>query len=388
MDDGRRREIGAVRLACAVGACFWAFALPACFGSSSGGAPDSGTSFDSSTGIDSSTPDAARAVAESGTSSGNAPDGGGSNVATMFVPDQMAGAVYRYSVTPNADPVFSTRLSVPGAISVALGPTGELFVTSYGNQTIYRFLSPFDALTPNGTITGIGLSGSVQGSTFVDNELWVDDNAGSNIVELAFDAQGAASAAGTVSVFEPMDIFWDSTSRVLYVSEPSQTLNQVQDSGAPPRTVQHYKVSTDHTVTALAPIAALNPYGVTVTPWGELFVANSTGTSLSRFSIDAQGNASANGTITGNGLSYPLALAFTPWGELFVGNQGTGAISRFTFDSSHNAVPNGTFQTRAGPDPNGAGSGSGLDWVAIFPGSSGVDGGGTDSGIAADAASE
>lgn len=213
----------------------------------------------------------------------------------------------------------------------------------------------------------------------MDNELWIANFGASNLVRVAFSAQGSASLAGTVNnVAECEGVYWDATSRILYVS-------QAYSTGV---NVQHYLVAPDHSVTQLTPIMAPNPYGNVVTPWGELFVANPVGQSLSRFSIDAQGNATANGTITGNGFNDPLSLSFTPWGELFVGNQGTGAISRFTFDSSHNAVPNGTFQTKSGPDPNGAGSGSGLDWVAIYPGASGGDGGVTDSGVASDAASE
>jgi hypothetical protein len=390
MDGGRRREIGAVRLARAAGACFCAFALPACFGSSSGGAPDGGTAFDSSTGIDSSSLDTGKAVVDSGTGSsvGASADGAVSNVATLFVPDDMASSVYRYSVTSDGDPVYSTTIHVPSAVSTALSPTGELFVTSYEGQAIYRFVSPLGALTPNGMITGDGLASYVEGTTFVDDQLWVANYAGSNLIELAFDAQRSASVAGMVTVFQPVGILWDPLSRILYVSEPSEMVNQVQDAGAPLRTVQHYKVSTDHVATALTPIPAANPYGMAVTPWGELLVTNGTGFSLTRFSIDAQGNATPNGTITGNGFSYPLSLTFAPWGELFVGNQGTGTLSRFTFDSSHNAVPNGTFQTKAGPAPNGAGDGSRMDWIAMYPGASGGDGGVTDSGVVSDAASE
>lgn len=333
--------------------------------------------MDGGAGTDVAVPDAVAQNSAGSDSSARAPtDGGESTIATIFVPDDLAGAVYRYSVTANADPVWEATISVPSANSVAMLSTGELFVTSYAGKAIYRFLSPFGALTPNGTITGIGLAAYVEGTTVVDGELWINNYAGSNMIELSFNPQGVASVAGTVSVFEPMGVVWDSVSRVLYVSEPSQTVNQVQSAGAPLRAIQPYSVSTDHVATALAPIPAPNPYGMVVAPWGELLVADSTDTSLSRFSVDAQGNATANGTITGNGLSYPLSLNFAPWGELFVGNQGTGALSRFTFDSSHNAVPNGTFQTKAGPAPNGAGSGSRMDWIALFPGSSIVDAGG------------
>jgi hypothetical protein len=65
------------------------------------------------------------------------------------------------------------------------------------------------------------------------------------------------------------------------------------------------------------------PDGIVLTSWGELLVADYYGNTISRFSIDAQGNATSNGTISGNELSNPTSLALAPWGELFVGNQGT-----------------------------------------------------------------
>ncbi len=334
--------------------------LAGCFSSANGsGVKDGGIADVTSSSSGGGSGSGSGSGSSSGGSSGGSTDGGGSNVATMFVPDDMANVVYVYSVTPSADPVFSTSISVPSAVSVALSPTGELFVTSFADGNIYRFLSPFGTPTANGTITNSGLSTTSEGSTFVDDELWIADFAGSDLVRVAFGAQGATSVAGTVNnVAECEGIYWDGTSRILYVS-------QAYSSGI---NVQHYQVAADHSVTPLTPIMAPNPYGSVVTPWGDLLVANPLGQSVSRFSVDAQGNATASGTITGNGFNYPLSLTFAPWGELFVGNQGSGTVSRFTFDSSHNAVPNGTFQTKSGAAPNGAGHGSRMDWVVIYPG--------------------
>src|SRR5580704_9895628 len=185
MNEGRLRGSGALRFASAVGTCLGALGLPACFGSSES-ATDGGPG------------------ASDGAPARAAPDGGGSNVATMFVPDDMASSVYRYSVTPDGDPVFGTTFHVPSACSVALSPTGELFVASYAGHAIYRFLSPLGALTPNGMIAGDGLAAYVEGSTFVDGQMWVANYAGSTLVELAFDSRGTASVAGTVNVFQPM----------------------------------------------------------------------------------------------------------------------------------------------------------------------------------------
>jgi len=111
-----------------------------------------------------------------------------------------------------------------------------------------------------------------------------------------------------------------------------------------------------------------------VTTWGELFVTSSASNVILRFQVDTQGNATANGAITGNGLNIPVGAAFTPWGELFVVSDGNGTLSRFTFDSTHAAVANGTTQI-AGPTVAEMG---GLGRILIVPGASSAVDGGTD----------
>ena len=85
-------------------------------------------------------------------------------------------------------------------------------------------------------------------------------------------------------------------------------------------------------------------------PWGEMFVTNFDGHSVSRFFFDSGGAALPNGTITGNDLASPVGMAFSPWGELFVGNTTNQKISRFTFSETGVATANGTI---AMPGPVG-----------------------------------
>ena len=81
-----------------------------------------------------------------------------------------------------------------------------------------------------------------------------------------------------------------------------------------------------------------------------------------RFSLDAEGNATANGTITGNGIDTPIGLAFTPWGELLVLNGASvPSVSRFTFDTSRGAAPSGKFQIVV---PNQVGQ-YGVGWIEV-----------------------
>jgi hypothetical protein len=291
----------------------------------------------------------------------------------MFLHDSLNNVVYRYTISPGADPVLTTSIAVnlPGAVAVR--STGELFVTEYSAASpLSRFLSPLGTPVPNGTIANVGVR-FPQEMRFVDDELWVLNSAdhacsseAQDIVRLAFDAQGTASAVGTVQtglVGANRGMLWNPATRDLYVSQCY-----------PVDTIQHFRVATDHTVSTLAPITAnglSNPHGMVITSWGELLVANygvpSGGMTILRFLLDSQGSATANGTITGNGMNSLQGLAFAPWGELFIVNQGDASISRFTFDASHAAVPNGNFKLGVSTQVTRWGVG----WITIVPGAPG-----------------
>jgi hypothetical protein len=109
-----------------------------------------------------------------------------------------------------------------------------------------------------------------------------------------------------------------------------------------------------------------DPAGVVFSPWGELFVGNRQGNqqnhpgsgSICRFLIDASGQVTPNGVITGNGLWAVHGLAFNPPGELFAANLFADVISRFTFDGNRNAIAHGTI---------GASAGSSLEGLAFSP---------------------
>ena len=301
----------------------------------------------------------------SDSSDGAVDDGQVATSAILFVPDDLANTVYRYAITPTGDPVLGTTISASGANSVALGPTGELFVSNYSGGGIHRFLSACVAPVANGEITAAGLSRinqfGVEDMAFVDGELWATNPAKLEVVRLSFDSQGNASVAGTLSgLAQNAGIVWDPIGRIAYIS--------LSFEGGD--TIQPYRVASNHSTTQLATIKGngLNgPDGMVITLWGELLVADYYAHTISRFSIDSEGNATSNGIISGNGLSNPAGLAIAPWGELFAANQGTGTLSRFTFDGQHAAVANGTFQTMCRSNPGGSGSGSRMGWIAIVP---------------------
>jgi hypothetical protein len=376
MDDSRRRRLGLAGVACVAGAGLSALGLEGCSGDNSS-SPDSGASADTGAAADSrastdgtltetgSAQDAGSDLGvSSDTASSNADAGDGGAAATqtaLFIFDNVTSVTTRYWLAADGGtPVLDRQVTVAaGGDLGTVRPTGELLLSNT-TSTIARYLDPLGALTPNGIITGAELN-LVDQLASVDDEVWALDTGTSGggccgmnaepIVRFAFDSSGNATVVGTVStglIGNNRGIVWNPATRDLFVS---------QCCGSD--TILHFRVAPDKTVTALAPITGngLNsPHYMVITPWGELLVANRggyggpCGTSVLRFTIDAQGNATANGSITGPFLSCPVLMRMTPWGELFVSNgdisPGTTApsvISRFTFDSSHSAMPNGTW---------------------------------------------
>jgi hypothetical protein len=121
------------------------------------------------------------AVIDSGGLGGSAGSGdaiGAPDVATMFIPDDLANTLYRYSISPSSDPALSATIPVQSGHSVALRVTKELFVAGYSPTptTFYRFLSPFGSPVANGTLTIEGLSVipqfAAENMVFVDDEIW------------------------------------------------------------------------------------------------------------------------------------------------------------------------------------------------------------------------
>ncbi len=297
---------------------------------------------------------------------GGSPADAGTGGATLFVPDDLANALYRYAIFPGSAPTLSATISVPSAASVALRATGELFVASYAPPGLYKLTSPFGSPTVSGplTISGITVLSrfDVRSMAFVDDDLGMVSPGMSGVWFVSFDTQGTpAFSRGVANAPSASGVLWNPDTRILYVS-------QRFPSGG---TIQAYSIGSDHNPTRLPDITGNGlggPDGMALTSWGELLVANYYSDTISRFLVDAQGGATPNGTITGNGLDYPSGLALAPWGELYVGNQGSGALVRFTFDGGHAAVANGTFQTACKASPGGSdANGSRMDWISIFP---------------------
>jgi hypothetical protein len=255
---------------------------------------------------------------------------------TLFVADFGAGMVHRYTITRGeATPPPPLSFAVTsGLVPIIWPPTGELLVDEVTGGMIARFAAPFATPTPNGTISGVGLSMTAK-MAVVDSELWVVDPGSANVDRLAFDSTGRATMAGMFGALNGRGIVFDPMTRSVFITECCGT-----------DTILHFSVDASHNLGMLPPTTGnglSSPHGMLITPWRELFVADLGAASILRFVFDAAGNPVANGVITGNGLNLPVDLLMSPWNELYVINQGAGAVSRFTFDASHAATAHGTF---------------------------------------------
>ncbi|MFN0054206.1 MAG: putative Ig domain-containing protein [Planctomycetales bacterium] len=236
-------------------------------------------------------------------------------VSTNYYNATANNKVYRYDVNPDGVLTFETSIvdsSFDSVFGLAISPFGQLFASNRGNGS-----------TQNGRLTGfVDIDGQLKpsagipsssfstpfGIAFRGNELFVLNQGGGNILRFLVDRYGNVT--------------------------PNGDIPDVQS----PNPGGHFD------------------RGITVSPWGELFVTQIGTNSIARFIFDADGVAMPNGIISGVGLNNPHDLEFSQWGELFVANPdgySFGTISRFTFDSSHNASPNGQIETGAINSPVG-----------------------------------
>jgi WD40 repeat protein len=249
------------------------------------------------------------------------------------------GPVVPLSTIPGTD--------VNDPIGVAFSPWGELFVGNrHGNVgggvgSISRFT--FDGagnFIPNGTITA-GLE-AVHGMAFSPSgELFAANHALNTISRFTFDEAKSAIPNGTVSTpggnvtlgvsFSPsgeMFVASDGSTEIQrFVFDPLSTL-----------------AIPNGTLTIPGIPGTVSPHFLTFNGDGELFIPDQANSTVYRYTFDAGGVPSANGTI---GVANVQGLAFSPSGELFASNHGGGGISRFTFDAGGAAVPNGLIPTNS-----------------------------------------
>ena len=258
--------------------------------------------------------------------------------------------VYRYvSSGPTNFPSSPERIITDPRFNQPLGPYGlvispwdELFVLITSLEgTVPRLLDASTVPIPNGTIIS-PVYGRLNIGAFRNNELFVV-NSSSGVLRFLISGTEPAVFNGEITGFvetAPRGLTFNPTTGELFVTQCCRESNirrfTFDNSG---QAIPHGTITGG---------GLNNPHDLAFSPWGELFVANANGNSVSRFVEGPGGNFVPNGEISGNGLNTPIGLAFSPWGELFVGNADHEAakyISRWTFNESHTAIPNGTLAT-------------------------------------------
>jgi hypothetical protein len=248
-----------------------------------------------------------------------------------------AAPVFRYEVGMTGTPTLDLTLthptfSLPGWF--AFSPAGEMFVINHLGG-VSRFLDPQGTPTFNGSIDSTEFA-NLSWSAFRGDELFVTSPGAGDGSVLRFTLDGAGNAVPNGKIAN--------NTGVIEVNPATGELFVTQCCS--PSRIERYLIDASGNAVSNGSIidAGLNaPHDMAFSPWGELFVVNGFGNSISRFVFDASGTATANGLITESTLNIPLGIDFSPWGELFVANRNDGVIHRWTFDPSLNANFNGSF---------------------------------------------
>lgn len=257
---------------------------------------------------------------------------------TLFVADFGRNAVHRYALEDSdASPTSNFTITLAGAVSpFANTSSDELLVGEVGTAVIARFSAPLAQPTSAGVISSGGLRANMGKMTLVDDELFVVNQAGSNVLRYTFDGNGQATQTGEIpNVIAGRGIVFDKVRRNLYVTQCCGA-DAILQFGVDAMG----KVQSKSTTTGAA---LSSPHGLLVTPWGELFVVNAASNAIRRFTLAANGQPIPGDEISGNGLNLPIDVVMTPWEEIYVTNGNAGTISRFAFDANHTASPHGNL---------------------------------------------
>lgn len=257
---------------------------------------------------------------------------------TLFVADFGASEVHRFAIADSpTPPTANLTIQLAGALSPFARPASDdLLIGEVGAAVIVRFTTPLAQPTSSGQIQSSGLRANMGKMTLVDDQLFVVNQADTNVLRYAIDGNNSATEVGEIpDVINGRGIFFDEARRNLYVTQCCG-INAMLHYGVDALGKVQLKSTTSG-------VALSSPHGVLVTPWGELLVANAGSNAIRRFTLSSGGMPVPSSEILGNGINVPIDLVMTPWQELYVTNQGTGTISRFTFDENHTAIPRDNF---------------------------------------------
>jgi hypothetical protein len=271
-----------------------------------------------------------------------------------------ADPVLLYSASGNNAPTPLPAIPPQPATSLhtptfpAFNPaTGELFIAnnfgSDGHDVARFWVDGAGDYTPNGTVTGNGLTNYVSGIAFHDGELFANTYWSGTISRFKFDAQGKPIPNGTIGVgsiylvgaaFSPSGELFANTYTTIY----RYLIDPTTGAAIPHGTI--------------ADPGSGGLHGIAFSPDGDLFAAELSDNRVLRFSFDTHGNAVLDQSIAVHGA---IGVAVSPSGELLVteATDEGGSITGFLPDASGNYAFNWSIPSDAMSDP--------LYGVAIFP---------------------
>jgi hypothetical protein len=241
--------------------------------------------------------------------------------------------------------------------ALAFSPWKEMFVFDRGpggnggaGGSIFRFLDP-DGPAPaaNGRIVSSPPEftfSTPHWGAFRGNELFLAQRYGT-VERFLVDPAGPVAYNGQIQVLSG-----DGT-RGVQVTPWGEVL--VMQLGSPP--VLRYRIEPDGTATPNGAIdcGAAGPHDLVFGPTGELFIASGGYQgSIVRVTFDQDRNPSCTGAFTDPRLYATIGISVAPWGELFVSSHLANQITRWLPDAT-GFTYNGAIYTPVGPVVAGLG---------------------------------
>lgn len=221
----------------------------------------------------------------------------------VFVADQSAGTVRRYSGAGADLGVFASGLNAPSWITA--DPSGNIYVTGSGKRVL-KF-SPSGVLQL--TITTLFTPGDVVVSR--NGAIYVADHNGGGIHRYSATGANLGLSASTPGLLRG-DFMAVDTKSNLYVSDfMTGVIRRISPLG----------VDLGNFVTGIGGVT-----GITFGADGNLYAAIYSGNIVKKYSP----SGADLGTFATTGLSEPYGLAFDPDGNLYVANYRNGTIRRFS----------------------------------------------------------
>lgn len=267
-----------------------------------------------------------------------------------------------------------TQISnIPGAavddpIALAFNNQQELFVANrnghQGGSSISRFVfdATYGSFTPNGVITGNGVTDSVQlAFNPVDGELFQANFTQGVVSRFTFDAQGNAVANGTVAMPDAdrqLGIAFRTLDQQMFVSHYTYVRRFSRNANGTYSHVGNFTI----------------PGGSSIHFMGfrgdELYVCDIATSAVHRFVFDASGNPVPNGSVP---VHSAIGVAFSPdQNEMFVARHYSGGFQRLLYDANTDSWNPTTLQ----PGPQMGGIATTVHWFESYgngcPGVGGV----------------